>query len=168
MSSKDLLFLSSTSQQCQLLSSFIMSNGLRDRFLLIYVDLGKYTIPQCIRQIPTLLTKDKKLIVEEKQIMQYIESFVTKQATVSTFNWERDNFSPQYSCINEDDSHGNITPQQFTLLNDPDMIGGQGVGIKEDCTKQNKFDASAYETYIASRNKDEEEIKRQYNQVNRY
>ena len=168
MGSKDLLFLSSTSLKCKEYASFITTNGLRDKFLLVYVDIGKFNIPACIRQIPTLLTTDKKLIVDEQLIFQYIRSLVGNQPVVSTFNWEGGNFSSQYSVINEEDSHGNMTPQQYTMINDPVISGSGQAGFQEDCTKHSKFDASAYETYVAARNKDEEDIKHKYNPINRF
>jgi hypothetical protein len=169
MSTKDLMFLNTASALCKEIVATLLSKGLRDKFLLVYVDTGRYNIPACIKQIPSLLTTDKKIIVQDA-ILAYINAMTPpQQQMLSTFNWEGGGFSANYSIINDEDAQGNMTPQQFTMLNESDMSGAAGPpNFKEDCTKQNKFDATIYETYIASRNKDEEEIKRQYKNANRY
>ena len=167
MSTKDLVFLNTTSALCKEIVAMLLSKGLRDKFLLVYVDTGRYNIPACIKQIPTLLTTDKKLVVQDA-ILAYINAMAPPQQTLSTFNWEGGGFSANYSIINDEDAQGNMTPQQFTMLNESDLSAAGPPNFKEDCTKQNKFDATIYESYIASRNKDEEEIKRQYKNANRY
>jgi hypothetical protein len=73
------IFLNTTSASCKRIESLLLRKSLLNTFKLEYVDIGNYVIPDCIGQIPSLLTAEKKVIVGEDDINRHIESFCQKQ-----------------------------------------------------------------------------------------
>lgn len=171
---KDLLFYSNYCEFSKEVLTFLTKKNVRNIFLLVCIDTGKYKVPPIITSVPTILTADYKSIICENDIYKYIENILQsmrpKEESLQTFSWEGNSYSESYALLNEEESQnindfGNISSKGYTFINGNDieqMNTKSKIQDDDDVLKQTKFDISAYDKYISSRNKDEEYIKRQY------
>lgn len=181
MNRKDLIFYSNYCEYSKEVLTMLTKRNLRSKFLLICIDNGKYKIPPIITSVPTILTSDFSTIYTDVNITKYIDNKypITKQEQeIQTFSWEGNNYSDTYSLLEDDDITnsaigGNMSSKGFTFLNDnvndtSHMNGNEPPKFKDDddVLKQTKFDISAYDSYISSRNRDEEQIKKKYHPNN--
>lgn len=170
MSKKDLLFYSNYCEYSKEILTYITKKNIRHMFLLICIDSGKYNIPPIITSVPTILKSDHSRIFTDQDIQGYINSRipVNKEESIQTFSWEGSGYSEPYSLIDDNDN-GNMSSMQYTFINDSQISNSKSPSKfqdDEDVLKQSKFDISAYDSYISSRNKDEEVIKKTFNPNN--
>lgn len=171
MSNKDILFYSNFCDFSKDTITLITKKNLRGSILMVCIDSGKYKIPSCVDRVPSLLTASRDTLYVEDELTKYIEnraSQLNPKATesIQTFSWEGNNYSESFSFVN-DDMNGNMTNKGFTFIEEE--VPANVNTFKEDDGKprQSKFDISRYDSYISSRNKDEEHIKKALN-GNRY
>lgn len=181
MNKKDLIFYSNYCEYSKEILTILTKRDLRSKFLLICIDNGKYKIPPIITSVPTILTADFSTIYTDINISKYIDSKYPQtkhEQEIQTFSWEGNNYSESYSLLEEDNvtntlNGGNMSSKGFTFLND-NINNVNYINSNEppkfkdddDVLKQSKFDISAYDSYISSRNRDEEQIKKKYHPNN--
>lgn len=163
MANKDLLFYSNFCDFSKEVVTLVTKKNLRPSLLLICIDTGKYQIPPCITCVPSLLTASRDMVYIEDGLRQYLEekakSIFPQEESIQTFSWEGNNYSESYSFVNED-LNGNMTTKAYTMLEDDIASNATKFKDDEDTLKISKFDISRYDSYISSRNRDEEHIKK--------
>ena len=169
---KDLCFYSNYCDFSKEILTLITKKNLRNNILLVCIDNGKYQIPPCITHVPSLLNAARDSIYIEDGLVKYLEekakTLYPQDENIQTFSWEGNNYSESYSFVN-DDFNGNMTSKAFTMLEEAPQGGGGGkMKEGEDTTKPGKFDINKYDSYIASRNRDEEQIKKVLHRNNTY
>lgn len=172
MANKDILFYSNFCEFSKEIVTLIIKKSVRSSILLVCIDNGKYPIPPIVDRVPCLITAKKDMVFIENDLVKYIEGKARqvgpKDDDIGTFSWEGGrNFSEGYSFVT-DETNGNMTNMGYTLLGDgDDSLMGKKLN-EDDVLKQSKFDISAYDSYISSRNRDEEQIKKAFNVNNVY
>lgn len=163
MANKDLLFYSNFCDFSKEAVTLVTKKNLRSHVLLVCIDSGKYQIPSCITCVPSLLTAARDMVYIEKGLNEYLEekakALFPQEESIQTFSWEGNNYSESFSFVNED-MNGNMTTKAYTLLDDDMASAATKFKDDEDTLKQSKFDISRYDNYIASRNRDEDHIKK--------
>lgn len=161
---KDLLFYSNFCEYSKEIITYITKKNVRSMFLLVCIDNNRYKIPDFVDRVPAILNANKDTLYTDDQITVYIDSKVKEQhpisdRTLQTFAWEGNAYSEGYSFL-ESEEGGNLTSKGYTYLQDQTSSGATKFQDDDDVLKQSKFDASMYDSYVASRNKDEEHIKK--------
>jgi len=163
MTNKDLLFYSNYCDFSKEIVTLITKRNLRGLVLLICIDTGKYQVPPCIQCVPSLFTADRDRVFTDNDLIQYLEekakTLYPQEDSLQTFSWEGNNYSESFSFVN-DDMNGNMTTKAYTLLDDHHAVTANKLKDDDDVMKQNKFDIARYDNFIASRNKDVEQIKK--------
>lgn len=165
MASKDLLFYSNFCDFSKEVVTQVTKKNLRHHVLLVCIDGGKYQIPSCISCVPSLLTANRDMVYVEKALHEYLEERARtlypqhQDERIQTFSWEGNNYSESYSFVN-DDMDGNMTTRAYTLLDESTDSSVTKFKDDDDALKESKFDISRYDNFLASRNRDEEHIKR--------
>lgn len=168
---KDILFYSNFCDFSKEVVTLITKKNLKSFILLVCVDTGKYQIPPCIDRVPSLLTAERDALYVEDNLVKYIEKrakdLFQEDESIQTFSWEGNNYSESFSFVN-DDAAGNMTNMSFSLISDELESRNGKFKDDDDVLKANKFDIAAYDSYISSRNRDEEQIKKSLKGVNTY
>lgn len=171
MANKDILFYSNYCDFSKEIVTLITKKNLRGSILLVCIDTTKYKIPACIDRVPSMLSADRETLYIEDDLVQYIESKAKsahpEAESIQTFSWEGgNNYSESFSFVNED-INGNMTNKGYTFLEEYMPSNASNLKDDDDKMRQSKFDISIYDSYISSRNRDEEQIKKALN-GNRY
>jgi hypothetical protein len=69
---RDVLFHSAFAEYSVFVLDQVVRRGLRESILLINVDRQRFRLPQAVTSVPTLVTADKRVLVDEA-IMQYLD-----------------------------------------------------------------------------------------------
>lgn len=166
--SKDMFFYSNYCDHCKDIINIIIKKNIRKLFCFVCIDTQKFTIPACVKSVPTVITKQKQILVGNT-IANYIEDLTTPSIASDQISpyLQTGGYSSSYTWLTENgyDNDGNIGLQNGTGINSYGMIGSEGQAIsgqQQQITESKglKFDDSAYESYINSRNEDEKHIKR--------
>lgn len=167
-----MLFYSNLCEFSKEVVALVLKKDMRNMFMLVCIDSGKYTIPPVITKVPSILNAARTQVYTDGDIIQYIEQkseVVTPKQDLQTFAWEGNGFS-EYATIQEEDA-GNITSKGYTYLSDysTGVTASTFQDENDKLLKQAKFDSSSYDSFIAVRNRDEEHIKKvlQRNNVDR-
>lgn len=172
--SKDLLFYSNFDEYSKEIITLLTKKNMRSHFLLICIDQNRYNIPPIIKKVPTLLIKKngQVSIATDNDIMDYIDHIAKQlfkeQEDLNTFAWEKNSYSENFASLGELDNEGllgggNVTNKSYTFINDSYPAKNNGptkFKDDEDIPKQQRFDVNIYDSYLASRNEDEKNIKR--------
>lgn len=161
---KDLLFYSNYCEYSKDIVTYITKKNMRSFFLFVCIDNNKYKIPEIIDRVPCILNHSKDTLYTDDQIVLYVDSKsqhanVVVDKDLQTFAWEKNDYSEGYSYLDTEEG-GNISNKGYTYIEDHQSSSARKFQDDEDVLKQSKFDASIYDTYVASRNKDEEHIKK--------
>jgi len=172
---KDMFFYSNFCQQCKEVISLITKKNLRDFFVFVSVDKN-FNLPQCITHVPTIITRNKDLLIDDNVILyinKITNSKITTNEDISPYSISAGGYSSSFTMLTENgyDTEGAMSKPEtnnFSLL----IGGGEGTEIytpKDDSgtsakgAKPSKFDDSMYERYLNSRSSDDDAIKKQMN-----
>ncbi len=150
---KNLLFYSNYCESCKNLLEVILRKKLREEFMLICLDGGKYKIPACVNRVPTIITK-KGDILYENGIIEFIEYLspdvrdVLPYPLMNSFN----SFSVNYGLLDENEK--DIGKKEFTFVG----TNTDSIMTPEDTRSGMKLDNSMLEKYMAERDKDIQKI----------
>lgn len=167
---KDLFFFSNYCDHCKDVINIMNKKNIRSTFLFVCVDNSKYQIPKCITHVPTVMTKNRE-IVTDKDIIKFLDMLSTTSSHTGVPSelapyslLDGNGYSSSYTWLTENgyDNDGGQQENKFFV-----SIGNEGQSFlhqkEETSTKGIKFDDKMYENFLASRNTDDEQIKRTLN-----
>jgi hypothetical protein len=171
MTNKDMLFFSNFCEHCKDVINLITKKNIRDNFMFVCIDNGKFKIPTCITHVPSIITH-KKDVLTDAYVLAYIDKLVNSTTNnnddISPFSLAQSGYSSSYTWLTDNgyDNDGKVSlNNEGAVKSNYVMLGAEShIFIpKEDdssSSKANKFDDSTYEKFINSRNLDEDIIKK--------
>jgi len=146
---KDLLFYSNFCKFSKDVLALINKKNLKDEFVLINVDVPKYTIPRIVDRVPMIITTSKQ-IAADSVLFNYIESKMEKTEEISPYQLNSDMIGDSsFSFLDEECT--NDMCQGYTYLKD---IGNSVRPNIDEPPQGNKLESSALEKYVSTRDND--------------
>ena len=115
---KHLLFYSNLCEHSNEIYKKILKYNLKNYFYLIDISLNKFKIPSNISSVPTILLNDKKTILKDDELKNFIDSLnKEKEIDVQPYYLNGSSLSDNFSLLNEEDNNNSIN-KGFEYIND--------------------------------------------------
>ena len=130
---KHLLFYSNLCEHSNEIYKKILKYNLKNHFYLIDISLNKFKIPSNITSVPTILLNDKKTILKDEELKNFIDSLnKEKEIDVQPYYLNGSSLSDNFSLLNEEDNKNSIN-KGFEYINEMNkmlIVNDNDNGIK--------------------------------------
>jgi hypothetical protein len=133
---KHLLFYSNLCEHSNEIYQKILKYNLKKQFFLIDISLNKFKIPSVITSVPTLMLSDKKTILKDNDLQEFINSLNKKnEIDVQPYYSNGGSLSDNFSLLNEDDNSSPSVNKGFEYINNMNKM----LLVKDDNNNTNNI-----------------------------
>ena len=134
---KHLLFYSNLCEHSNEIYKKILKYNLKGNFYLVDISLNKFKIPSNITSVPTILLNDKKTILKDDELKNFIDSLnKEKEIDVQPYYLNGSSLSDNFSLLNEEDNKNSIN-KGFEYINEMNkmlIVNDNDNGINDAAT----------------------------------